>query len=1402
MYGDINLNYRDGSAIWLASIAECLKRAGSEVYLLLKADVRDPERLTQLESVGVHILGPFDHKQSGFAGMGAREAAQRIAVLDRRYNFEVILSRGFGIASHLAVSGRFTNRMWPYLTEGPAFRYDRTEHEIELLDRIGDEARRVFVQTEEARSMLEAMMPTATGKTLLMHPIIPDEAFELEKEKSIAPVPSAPLSLVYAGKFARLWNTLEICDLPRQLERQGFKASLHMIGDKFQLTDNDHDWLNAMQDKYEAFDPDVTWHGGRSRREVFALIKEQDIGICWRHEDLDASPEVSTKMLEYSAIGTPPLLNRSGMHEQLLGDDYPLFIENNDPVSTLKAVAEDRSLLRKARSMARNMAHTFSMSCAIKRFQSYFQRAEGHADSAVEQSDSKSSTRVLLAGHDFKFAADLMESLAQRKDINFRVDKWPRLAVHDKDASQELINWAEVVVCEWAGPNAVFYSRHLREGQRLIIRFHGFEVRGAWLKDIDINKVDAVVFVSDFYRKEVLHATGWPEHKTTVIYNAVDHIDLHRPKEAGAKFRIAMAGYVPLLKRPDRAVELLKSLLEYDTRYYLHIRGRAPWNYPWEWDKPIQQDGYRKLFAEIAQDPLLSQHVVFEKFGPDMGSWYRRFGWVLSPSTRETFHLAPVEGMLSGAVPVVWRRTGADEIFGDEFIHADTRSAAEFILENSREDVYTALSHRAVNKASDYEIMVARNQWINLILAQKGTALNLNGTSILEGVKIPRDQAEVTAMFYRVAVQSGIREGVEAVREYRHLLSAELRQSIDAWLEMLSWVKNPATVLAPESLQPLYVPVPLTYLEIGRRIQRLAGFRAVPTRAPKSVGTFRDDIMIAADTFVRRARMERPQFIVASGPVGVCLSALIAARRLGIPFYRGEVDNLEGQTFTDEVFVALRGLIIDNSQDYRGTLFSRFRSGIPIAKSESEMLHHKKIGLIADEFTMSTISATVPTVALDRQEWPQQLEGLDAVIVESAWEGKDNQWFHGVAYHGEDEADSLWRLLEECAKRNIPTIFWNKEDPVHFRSFVAAAGRCDHIFTTDAGILPSYMSSAERTSATVSSLSFFAQPRLHNPLPGDRAYENTVAFAGTYYGDRYKQRSEELKQILMAASNYGLKIYDRQHLRPNSPYQFPEELQKYSFGSVPYSEMLEVYKSHPLHINVNSVENSPSMFSRRVVEIAASGSIVLSGRGRGIIETLGPNFPVMTSPDEWHRKLKELLSDDKSRLVLTWNQMRTIFRSHRADQAIALMLRTAGIVVAPSAPPRYGWFIEDPSDITLAVRQTIPPVVITSDRKTISRANDVGLETVSPHETEEAGIEFVGFPLDDVSTTHCEDLLLVNLFTDSDQISPARPSHASFSIFSKGEGDVERGLWSAFIGRPAEARNPYRVVLPDHNFPQ
>jgi hypothetical protein len=61
VYGDIDLNLIDGSAIWLQSVTQALAGAGCAVTLVLKAPVRTSRLITPLlAEPGVTVRRPFE----------------------------------------------------------------------------------------------------------------------------------------------------------------------------------------------------------------------------------------------------------------------------------------------------------------------------------------------------------------------------------------------------------------------------------------------------------------------------------------------------------------------------------------------------------------------------------------------------------------------------------------------------------------------------------------------------------------------------------------------------------------------------------------------------------------------------------------------------------------------------------------------------------------------------------------------------------------------------------------------------------------------------------------------------------------------------------------------------------------------------------------------------------------------------------------------------------------------------------------------------------------------------------------------------------------------------------------------------------------------------------------------
>ncbi|MGO1406985.1 MAG: glycosyltransferase family protein [Brachybacterium sp.] len=1368
LYGDVNLRYRDGSRIWLESIIEVLQGTGADVTVVLKA--HPEEDLEELrEQLGCTVLPPSAGHRSRAAGMRVGEARDHLVAVDAEGDFDVILTRGYDIARELSLVEHFEGRLWPYITDGPGFSAVTARERADELGRIAQHARRILVQTEDARSVFEAAVPAATGKTLLLPPMVPDAFYREPRDEVSAEHPlnsgtaDAPLQLVYSGKFARPWKSLELPELPERLRSRGVHLHVTMIGDKVQHSPSDRAFPDEMRALMGRVSEHVTWAGGMQRDEAIAHSVPADIGLGWRDPSLDTSLEISTKLLEYGAIGVAPLVNRTRAHERLLGDDYPLFVDRGDVEATL-----ERACAPEVRQAAAHRAHRavqpYRMSRATERLSTYFASLEADLEQvpALPAGRDGGKLRVLFSSHDFKFSGELIDVLQQRPDIELRIDRWPRLAHHDPERSGNDSDWADVIICEWAGHNAVFHSRRKRPDQRLIVRFHGFEVRGAWLKDIDIDVVDAVVFVSDFYRREILEKTGWPESKTTVIPNVVDVIDLRREKLDDARFHLGLAGYVPILKRPDRAVELLETLIAEDDRFVLHLRGRAPWSYPWEWVKPAQRDAYVGLLDRVRQDPLLRSRILFEEFGPDMGSWFRGIGWVLSTSTKETFHLAPVEGMASGALPLVWERPGAAEIFGEQLFD-DISDVASFVLATVREPgAFEKLSAQAIERARLFDMTGHRGAWLDLLDGSRSTPLPLRGTPIADTIPEggPQNPVQVAAAARRLLTAGDAASALAA------LASPAVDAPVEHARRQLLEVKEHALLL--EGLRDgSWIPVDGlgAVLHARRDNAGPAVLRAAEALTGTALGA--TPVLEAADALVTAARRERPARIRGGDDAASTIAAAIAARRLGIGFE----GTAAGWDAVEEADSSLPGL----SEAFHRALA---RTADPLS------VDGLTVGIVADAFTMNAVSSTVRTVPIPRHGWRQVLDDtpVDLILVESAWSSPGEDWYHGVAYHGDDEAADLRAILAHARSRDIPTLFWNREDPVHTRSFTVPAADFDTVLTTDADCIATYQSSVPSRTRVSASLPFFADPRVMHPrAPGDELAEELpgtpdaediplVAFAGTYYGDRYPRRTQELRGILEAATAQGLAIYDRQATVLGSRYQLPQDLLRYSRGGVSADLMPTVYRRHPVHLNVNSVADSPTMFSRRVVEIAASGSVVLSGRGRGVQNVLGEDFPVLEEPDQWTAWLAQLAHRPRAWRSTAWAQLRTVHRAFTSARSLTLAFRIAGLPVRGPQEPAYGVLVPRSVDgaAALLLGQTVPPaaVAIAADAPAREQFLDAGvrvldLDAAAADLGALGEVDWVGVMDEDIGPTHYEDLLIAAAFGDWDRIASRRGPTAS-----------------------------------------
>ncbi len=350
------------------------------------------------------------------------------------------------------------------------------------------------------------------------------------------------------------------------------------------------------------------------------------------------------------------------------------------------------------------------------------------------------------------------------------------------------------------------------------------------------------------------------------------------------------------------------------------------------------------------------------------------------------------------------------------------------------------------------------------------------------------------------------------------------------------------------------------------------------------------------------------------------------------------------------------------------------------------------VAFIGDTFTSETFLPELTALRVRPDDWREQFaqRPVDALFIESAWQGNDGAWEGIIGYYDDETHAPIVELIDHCRQQGIPVMFWNKEDPVHFNRFKRTAAQCDYVFTTDARTIVDYNALPEHRITTVASAPFAAQPRLHNPLPSTREQDEAIAYGGTYYGDKYATRKQGLDFLFYESAPYGLAIYERVHNDPKSPYRLPDRFRRYARASLSYPDMCQAYKAHPIHLNGNSVVDSPSMFSRRVVEITASGSTVLSSAGRGVDETLAGTVPTVTTPDEANALLQTWKGSEERRHQDLWKALRHVTEAHTCAHRLVYMLRVAGFAV--QSPQRPSVAVQcAPEDVEAFEHQSIRP---------------------------------------------------------------------------------------------------------------
>jgi glycosyltransferase involved in cell wall biosynthesis/spore maturation protein CgeB len=363
LYGDINLNIMDGSAIWASSLAEVLAGIPDvRVALLLKARIHRTQVIVRLLDMApqVQLIEPDVPKGTGLT---PAESVALLVSLDAKQPYHEIILRGLEVCHAAAQESALYGRFWAYLTDVPQKAELMDYSTRKRIEAIISASRFLLCQTPQMLDYFVSMFPQVGAKAKLLPPMVPPCPASGGGTATIV-----PFRLCYAGKFAPRWGIRELFAAQKKLYLLMPEAELHVFGDKIHNPKDDPRFNATVMKRLEA-GKGLHWHGAVDRDEL--LRKLGNMHVCWAYRDPifeRETLELSTKVLEYASLGLPMILARSQVFEALLGPDYPLFAATAEEASDLLLQLACEPGFRKAAGTRLQQAakgYTFS---AVRKF--------------------------------------------------------------------------------------------------------------------------------------------------------------------------------------------------------------------------------------------------------------------------------------------------------------------------------------------------------------------------------------------------------------------------------------------------------------------------------------------------------------------------------------------------------------------------------------------------------------------------------------------------------------------------------------------------------------------------------------------------------------------------------------------------------------------------------------------------------------------------------------------------------------------------------------------------------------------------------------------------------------------------------------------------------------------------
>jgi hypothetical protein len=157
---------------------------------------------------------------------------------------------------------------------------------------------------------------------------------------------------------------------------------------------------------------------------------------------------------------------------------------------------------------------------------------------------------------------------------------------------------------------------------------------------------------------------------------------------------------------------------------------------------------------------------------------------------------------------------------------------------------------------------------------------------------------------------------------------------------------------------------------------------------------------------------------------------------------------------------------------------------------------------------------------------------------------------------------------------------------------------------------------------------------------------------------------------------------------------FPEPFRKFIRGRLEYNDMLRAYHRYRFFLNTNSVVDSGTMFSRRVFELLACGTPVITTPSVGIKRFFGDLVPEIVNVDSGRKLMDRLIADQAHYNRIQALGVREVLSKHTYAIRLGEICRRAGLPWQPEEKRVAVFAVPGKNMVKTLAEQTLKPVLI------------------------------------------------------------------------------------------------------------